>query len=93
MVQYQSRITTRYAAGVPNPDPLLEQFAGGMITDMDQLREKLIALGRPSTVSPEDGVLPSSIAAVDPSSRCRRCGRPPLQLTMSSPLHSYEHFS
>ena len=66
MVQYQSRITTRYTAGVPKPDPLLENFKGGLITDMDALREKMISLGKPGTVSPEDGVLPSAIAAVDP---------------------------
>ena len=51
----------------------MNQFAGGLITDangkatVDALRSKLIDMGYPSTVSPEDGTVPSSISAVDPN--------------------------
>ena len=66
MVQYQSKITTTYKDGVGTPDPLLTNFAGGLITDMNELMKKMQELGKPSTISPEDGVLPSAIQCVDP---------------------------
>lgn len=69
MVQYAAKITTTYANGVANPDPLLANFTGKMITDVDEMISYLHSLDPtkfPTTISPEDGVLPSSIAAVDP---------------------------
>lgn len=50
----------------------MSQFAGGLVTDANgnptasALIDKLTGLGYPSTISPEDGTKPSSIAAVDP---------------------------
>lgn len=69
MVQYQAKITTRYSGGVANPDPLLAAFAGGMITDVDELIKKMNSLDPvkfPLSITPDKGVLPSTIAAVDP---------------------------
>ena len=81
LVQYQAQIgpSTRYAS---LPDAVKEkygsvaevlaQFEGGLVTDANgkatsqALLDKLIALGYPSTVSPDDGTVPSSISAVDP---------------------------
>ena len=50
----------------------MSQFSGGLVTENGQaninaLRNRLIAMGYPSTVRPEDGTVPSSISAVDPS--------------------------
>lgn len=51
----------------------MTQFAGGLVTDangkatMAALLDKLASLGYPTTISPEDGAIPSAIAAVDPS--------------------------
>lgn len=51
---------------------VMSQFAGGLVTDgngnasKEALYDKLISMGFPSTISPEDGALPSAIAAVDP---------------------------
>ena len=51
----------------------MSQFAGGLVTDangkatINALYNKLISLGYPSTISPEDGTVPSAIAAVDPN--------------------------
>ncbi len=51
----------------------MTQFTGGLVTDANgratqaALYDKLIGLGYPSTISPEDGARPSSIAAVDPN--------------------------
>jgi hypothetical protein len=50
----------------------MSQFAGGLVTDANSkatiaaLYDKLASLGYPTTVSPEDGTVPSAISAVDP---------------------------
>ncbi len=71
MVQNVASITTYYSNGVPTTvDPLLAQFAGDMITDPQELVKKLNSLNPekfPLTITPEDGVLPSSIQSVDPN--------------------------
>ena len=47
-------------------------FNGGLVTDANgkptiaALRDKIISLGHPETITPEDGATPSSISAVDP---------------------------
>jgi len=70
MVQYQAQINALNAA---KKGFTMDQFAGGLITDANgnanitALYDKLISLGYPSTISPEDGALPSAIAAVDPN--------------------------
>ena len=70
MVQNVVALTTKYENGVPtSTDPLLSLFAGPMITDIDALVAKLNKLDEkrfPLTISPEDGVLPSAVQAVDP---------------------------
>ncbi|WP_340112020.1 TonB-dependent receptor [Maribellus mangrovi] len=70
MVQYQAQINERNAA---NNGFTMDEFAGGLVTDANGnaniagLYDKLISLGYPSTISPEDGTVPSAIAAVDPN--------------------------
>ncbi|MCU4157945.1 TonB-dependent receptor [Carboxylicivirga sp. A043] len=70
MVQYQAQINERNAA---NNGFSMDVFNGGLVTDangkatISALHDKLIGLGYPSTISPEDGTVPSSISAVDPS--------------------------
>lgn len=49
----------------------MSQFAGGLVTDANgratagALYDKLTSMGFPKTISPEDGTVPSAIAAVD----------------------------
>lgn len=67
MVQNVASITTKYKNGMPDPNPLLKEFAGGMITDPAELAKKMNSLN-PGTfplATPEKGVKPYSIAAVD----------------------------
>ena len=70
MVQYQAQIN---AANAANKGFTMNQFAGGLVTDAtgkvttNALYNKLISLGYPSTISPENGTVPSAIAAVDPN--------------------------
>ena len=64
MIQYQAQLNAK------NTD--MSQFAGGLVTNSDgkatveALREKLISMGKPATITPEEGTVPSSISAVDP---------------------------
>lgn len=81
MVQYQAQIgpSTKYAnlpAAVKDKyasvNDLLAEFANGLVVDKNgkattqALLDKLHKLGYPSTISSEDGTVPSSISAVDP---------------------------
>jgi hypothetical protein len=66
MVQYQAQIGP--TANNKDTTP----FAGGLVTDasgnptISALYNKLVGLGYPTTIVPEDGTVPSSISAVDP---------------------------
>lgn len=82
MVQYQAQInaktkvfdgyTGEYIVDGNNKYIDMAQFAGGLVTDANgnanitALYDKLASLGYPTTISPEDGTVPSAIAAVDP---------------------------
>ncbi len=69
MVQYQAQINASNAA---KRGFSMDEFAGGLVTDangnanISALYDKLAGLGYPTTISPEDGTVPSAIAAVDP---------------------------
>lgn len=65
MVQGSYRATTTYNTDgtIKASDPNLALLAGGMITDVNEM---ISTLGLKTTISPEDGSLPSEIAAVDP---------------------------
>lgn len=69
MVQYQAQIN---ASNAEKRGFTMDEFAGGLVTDADgnatiaALHDKLAGLGYPTTISPEDGTVPSAIAAVDP---------------------------
>ena len=66
--------SVQYKAALgPSGDKVdMSNFAGGLVVDENgnptiaALRDKLVSLGYPYSYSPEDGVVPSSIAAVDP---------------------------
>ena len=69
MVQYQAQINAKNAEKMGFN---MDVFKGGLVTDANgkattqALLDKLIGLGYPSTITPEDGAVPSSISAVDP---------------------------
>ena len=69
MVQYQAQIN---AANAAKNGFTMNEFAGGLVTDangkanISALYDKLASLGYLTTISPETGSTPSSIAAVDP---------------------------
>ncbi|WP_163322578.1 TonB-dependent receptor [Draconibacterium mangrovi] len=67
MVQYQAQINARNAG---NNGFTMDEFAGGLVTDAEgnatiaALHDKLAGLGYPTTISPEDGTVPSAIAGI-----------------------------
>ena len=67
MIQNLVSIVTKYNGDgtIASRDPRLDKLAGGMITDVNKMIE---VLGLPTTISPEEGQLPTSgtIAGVDP---------------------------
>ncbi len=65
MVQGSYSAVTRYDAdgNVTSDDPVLASLAGPMITDVDEM---ISTLGLPNTITPEDGVLPRDVNAIDP---------------------------
>ncbi len=83
MVQYQAQINgnTKVFEGYTGTSVEksgsnyidMTQFNGGLVTDANGkvttagLYDKLTSMGFPSTISPEDGTVPSAIAAVDPN--------------------------
>lgn len=81
MVQYQAQLgtSTKYAnlpdavkANYKSMDEVMAAFKGGLVTDengnatANALRDKLTSMGFPSTITPEEGALPSSFCGVDP---------------------------
>ncbi|MCB0799168.1 MAG: TonB-dependent receptor, partial [Bacteroidales bacterium] len=70
MVQYQAQIN---AANAAKRGFTMDEFAGGLVTDANgnaniaALYDKLTSLGYPSTISPEDGTVPSAVNGVDPN--------------------------
>lgn len=61
MVQYQAMFGTKQKTSAD----IMTQFAGD-IMKKEALRDKMVSLGCPENIKPEDGAIPSSISAVDP---------------------------
>ena len=88
LVQYQAQINAKNAKAKGFS---MDTFAGGLVTDangkatVDALYQKLISLGYPSTVSPKDGTVPSSISAVDPDFKMPQIWKTSLAVDYSFP--------
>ena len=63
MVQYQAKLNSDGKNGGVKTD--MDQFAGGILKREDLLN-KLLEMGYPNKISPEDGTVPAEISAVDP---------------------------
>lgn len=59
MVQYNGKIQVGNAQ--------LSEFAGDLITNRTDMKNKWVSLGYPSSISPESGSISSTFAAVDPN--------------------------
>ncbi len=73
MIQYQAQLNaSNMARRFTNGEHSMADFAGGLVTDADgnatvaALRDKLISMGYPENITPDEGAVPSAISAVDP---------------------------
>ena len=88
MVQYQAQLN---AANAKKKGFDMDVFNGGLVTDgqgnatIDALYNKLLGLGYPSTVSPEDGTVPSAVNGVDPKFRMPQVWKSSLAVDYSFP--------
>ncbi len=82
MVQYQAQINAKNAA---KNGFTMDEFKGGVLR-REQLLEKLISLGYPQTIVPEDGTVPSSISAVDPGFKMPQVWKTSLAFDYSVPV-------
>lgn len=70
MVQYSAQVNAKNAA---KKGFTMDEFAGGLVTDANgkatiaALYDKLVSLGYPTTINPEDGAYSSGMCGVDPS--------------------------
>ena len=102
MVQYQAQIgpslkDDKLPAAVQangyGVNSILQSFNaanGGMLTSVSDMKDRLASMGFPTTISPEDGAVPSSISAVDPKFKLPQVWKTTLavdyQLPVSFPL-------
>ena len=88
LVQYRAQIN---ASSAKKMGFSMDEFAGGLVTDKDgkatiaALLNKLQGLGYPTTVKPEDGTVPSAIAAVDPKFKMPQVWKTSLAIDYSFP--------
>ncbi len=81
----------QYAAALSGTE-LMKNFTGGLVTDANgkptiaALRDKLISMGYPADIKPEDGAKQSSIAAVDPKYKMPLVWKSTLALDYTIPV-------
>jgi len=101
LVQYNAKLgpsvkyndlPTGVKANFGSVGDVLSQFSGGLVTDangnatVDAMLQKFLSLGYPNTVSPEDGVIQSTIAGIDPKFRMPQVWKTSLALDYSFPF-------
>jgi len=89
LVQYQAQINAKNAAA---RGFTMDEFAGGLVTDgngkatIAALLNKLAGLGYPTTVSPEDGTVPSAVNGVDPRFKMPQVWKTSLAIDYTVPV-------
>ena len=88
LVQYQAQINASEAA---KKGFSMDEFKGGLVTDgnghyIAPLLEKLQKLGYPTTVTPDDGTVPSAVNAVDPDFKMPQVWKTSLAVDYNVPV-------
>ena len=84
MVQYRAQLNSKSAD--------MSQFAGGLVTDANgkasiaALRDKLISMGYPETITPEQGSIPSSFCGIDPDFKMPQVWKTSLAVDYAVPV-------
>ena len=84
MIQNIATAVTKYKNGVATSiDSRLANFAGDIVTDRNEFISRL---GVPTTITPEDGVVPSSIAGIDHDFKMPQVWKTSLGIDMQIPM-------
>jgi hypothetical protein len=89
MIQYQAQINEKNANKMGFS---MNDFAGGLVCDANgkptiaALKDKLIGLGYPENITPEEGTVPSSISAVDPDFKMPQVWKTSIAVDYSVPV-------
>jgi hypothetical protein len=85
MVQGSYNAVTTYNSDwtIDNVDPALATLAGPMITDVDEM---ISYLNLPNTITPEEGVLPRDVNAVDPEFKMPQVWKTSLAVDYNLPV-------
>ena len=84
LVQYQAQIN---AANAKKKGFTMDEFAGGPMTNVSDMLNKLQALGYPTTVSPDDGTVPSAVNGVDPDFKMPQVWKTSLAVDYQLPVN------
>ena len=94
MVQYQAQLNANnLKKRYPDGQYSMADFSGGLVTDanghatIQALRDKLISMGYPENITPEEGTVPSSISAVDPDFKMPQVWKTSLALDWQLPVN------
>ena len=78
--------TGRYIENGNNRTLDMSQFAGGPMTNIKDMLNKLHGLGYPQTVRPEDGTVPSAVNGVDPNFKMPQVWKTSLAIDYQFPV-------
>ena len=78
--------TGRYIENGNNRTLDMSQFAGGPMTNINDMLNKLHGLGYPQTVRPEDGTVPSAVNGVDPNFKMPQVWKTSLAIDYQFPV-------
>ena len=83
MTQYQYNTSQKSEGNLA----VLQAFQGGMVTDMNRMRDIIVATDptAKATITPQEGAVPSSIAAVDPKFKMPQVWKTSLAIDYSLP--------
>ena len=84
LVQYQAQIN---AANAKKKGFTMDEFAGGPMTKVEDMINKLHALGYPTKVSPDDGTVPSAVNGVDPDFKMPQVWKTSLAIDYQLPVN------
>ena len=93
MIQYQAQLNaSNLSRRFPNGEYSMADFSGGLVVDENGnatvavLRDKLISMGYPENITPDQGAVPSAISAVDPDFKMPQVWKTSLAIDYQLPV-------
>ena len=93
MIQYQAQLNaSNLSRRFPNGEYSMADFSGGLVVDENgnatvaALCDKLISMGYPENITPDQGAVPSAISAVDPDFKMPQVWKTSLAIDYQLPV-------